>query len=124
MRQLVILFISVMAVFAQSEFRSVRTIEGDGALIRELPSPEGTHIYEYAIDPVVITQSNRLGYSSISLGDIPLASAAGKPILPMISQRFIVPTGMQIDSVSLLSKSSRVIELSSPLYVRHSERIR
>lgn len=114
----VIIALSMSALLiAQDGFRSVKRIRNDapGAEIREIAITETSSTYQYRIDPIMVSPAARHGYCSVKLGNTENLTIPGTPAVPSISQRFIVPAGMKLDSVTADIEESAVLQLPNPI---------
>lgn len=104
-------------LFAQDGFRTVKTLSGgDGGIdFREVERTTNRRTFEYMVDPISVSSSNRAGYSALELSDVENRAIPGEPSMPIVSQRFIVPAGMILDSISVLPSESSVQTLEAPI---------
>lgn len=117
MKQLLLLLSTAVSLLAQGEFRAVHSSAGStpGVSIREIESNEETLTFEYKTDSIVVNESPIDGYCAIRLGSISNLPVPGEPALPFLSQRFIIPKGMQLDSISFTPQAASATRLPEPV---------
>ncbi len=115
MKKVIIFLVLVTTLFAENNFRQISSHENSGVYIREIESEQFSRTYEYKIDPISVTTSAKDGYSSVQLGSSPLASEPGAPMVPFVSQTFVIPMGSRLDSISYESGDLEVQTLEAPI---------
>lgn len=113
MKFLVYMTILLQVVLGESLYQPLKSYsgKGGGVFIRIMGNDTETQEYQYRCEAFDYSEAD--GKAEVSLGAAAEIEIPGEPSLPYISQKFVIPRGYLLDSVTVVHEASEMVPLKS-----------